>query len=148
MPPVGGCHPPHLPACTFVESIQLCRRPIRVPTPQGLKYLLMPPLLAPEGPVFCVVIGAMFSSSQGSTLVHGARARLRTTYLILSIVFSANQVLCRCSGGAIYQLLYQIHPRCASNFCLSGDPPVHLYFPHHLENGWYLGAFLGVSGTL
>lgn len=135
--------------CTFVESVQLCRSPNRVPTPQGLTCLLMPPPQAPEDPVLCVAMRAMFSSSQGSTLVRGARARLRTTHLILFIVFFCeSKLLCSRSGGAIYQLVYQIHPRCASNFHLSGDTPVHLYFPHHLDNGWYLGAFLGISGTL
>ena len=148
MPPVGGCHPPRLPACTFVESVQMCRSPIQVPTPQGLKCLLMPPSLAPERPVLCVAMGAMFFSSQGSTLVRGARARLGTTYLILFIVFFCESTPVQMLRRSHLQLVYQIHPRCASNFHLSGDTPVHLYFPHHLDDGWYLGAFLCISGTL
>lgn len=126
MPPVGGCHPPRLPACTFVESVQMCRSPIQVPTPQGLKCLLMPPSLAPERPVLCVAMGAMFFSSQGSTLARGARARLGTTYLILFIVFSVNQLLCRCSGGAIYnwfiKFTQDVHP-----ISISVGAPQYIY---------------------
>ena len=77
-------------------------------------------------PMFCVAVGMTFSA-QGSALVCWARPS--TTYLILFIVLSANRLLCRHSGGAIYQLVYQIPPRHVANFHLSRDTPVHLYFP-------------------
>ena len=126
---MGGCHPPHLPARTFVESIQLCRRPIWVPTPQGLKCLLMPPLLAPEGPVFCVVMGAMFSSSQGSTLVCGARARLRTTYLILSIVFFCKSTPVQTLRRSHLPTALSNSPKMCIQFLSQWGPPSAFIFP-------------------
>lgn len=77
-------------------------------------------------PVFCVAMGTMFSSSQGSALVHGTR--LRTRYLILFIILSTNHLPRRDPGAAVHQLVYQVQPRGVSNFHLSWDTLEQLYF--------------------
>lgn len=142
-----GWMSPTMP-CTFVESVQLCR------SSQLGSHSSRPHMSAhatPTGPrrsrALCSNAGNVFFIS-GVNLgpwSQGPGSEPHTWFSLLFFSESKNPV----------QLLRRSHlptglsnsPKMCIQFPSQWGHPSASIFPHHLDNGWYLGAFLGISGT-